>query len=60
MSGGRFLVGLREFDCANRVLGVVSLVKEGIDFWKEDVRPDVNTAAALSTAVQQLVLLHLG
>ena len=48
MSGGRFLVGLREFDCANRVLGVVSLVKEGIDFWKEDVRPDVNTAAALS------------
>ena len=57
MSGGRFLVGLREFECANRVLGVVSLVKESIDFWKEDVRHDIDTIAALSVFNSKLDLI---
>ena len=54
MSGGRFLVGLTEFNCATRVLGVVSMLKESIDFWKEDLRPDVDTAAAISSFDSEL------
>ena len=39
MSGGRFLVGLRELQSSERVLKMRSLIKEDIDFWKEDVMP---------------------
>ena len=39
MSGGRFLIGLRELECSEKIISISSLLKEGIDFWKEDVRP---------------------
>jgi len=39
MSGGRFLVGLRELQSSERVLKMRSLIQEDIDFWKEDVMP---------------------
>ena len=48
MSGGRFLIGLRELECSERILSMSSLIKEGIDFWKEDVRPSDNQSEAIS------------
>ena len=46
MSGGRFLIGLREFNTAQKIISITSLIKESIAFWKEDVRPNVDHAAA--------------
>ena len=39
MSGGRFLVGLRELQSSECVLKMRSLIQEDIYFWKEDVMP---------------------
>ena len=39
MSGGRFLVGLREVQSAERIIAIDSLLKEGINFWEEDILP---------------------
>ena len=39
MSGGRFLVGLREVINSERILACRSLILEDIDFWKEDISP---------------------
>ena len=36
MSGGNFLVGLREIQCSERILKCRSLLKAGIDFWIEE------------------------
>ena len=41
MSGGRFLVGLREVIVSERILVCRSLIIEDIDFWKEDQRPEM-------------------
>ena len=32
MSGGRFLIGLRELECSERIISISSLIKEGVDF----------------------------
>ena len=48
MSGGRFLVGLREFESATQALGVISLIKESVNIWDEDVRPENNTAVQIA------------
>ena len=48
MSGGRFLIGLRELESSERILSISSLIKESIDFWKEDIRPDENQSAAIT------------
>ena len=37
MSGGRFLVSLREVMNSERILSCRSLIKEDINFWKEDI-----------------------
>ena len=37
MSGGRFLVSLREVLSSERIIATSSLLKENIDFWKEDL-----------------------
>ena len=37
MSGGRFLVGLREVMNSEKIMLMKSLLKENICFWKEDV-----------------------
>ena len=44
MSGGRFLVGLREVSCSERILACRSLILEDIDFWKENIRPQISEA----------------
>ena len=40
MSGGRFLVSLREVKNSEKILACRSLLKEGVDFWKEDLQPN--------------------
>ena len=40
MSGGRFLVALREVKTSDKILQMKSLVKEGFDFWKMDLQPN--------------------
>ena len=40
MSGGRFLVRLREVEISKRILATKSLLKESIIFWNEDVHPN--------------------
>ena len=39
MSGGRFLVSLREVQNSDRILACRSLIKANINFWKEDITP---------------------
>lgn len=40
MSGGRFLVSLREVLNSERILSCRSLIKENVNFWEEDLQPD--------------------
>ena len=57
MSGGRFLVSLREVINSERVLACRSLIKEGINFWNDDenLRPDsINTMPKESLAISEL------
>ena len=54
MSGGRFLVGLREYECATKALGVISLIKESVDFWKEDVRSNNDNSTAIANFNMEL------
>ena len=43
MSGGRFLVSLREVLNTERILACRSLILENINFWKENLHPDEDT-----------------
>ena len=43
MSGGRFLVSLREVLSSERIIATSSLLKEDIDFWKEDLNVDISS-----------------
>ena len=42
MSGGRFLVSLREVLNSERILACRSLIKEHINFWEEDLNKDLD------------------
>ena len=68
MSGGRFLVGLREVIVSERILACRSLIIEDIDFWKEDLRPDllrdldshsIEIQKMMTVAKFQLILLGI-
>ena len=48
MSGGRFLVSLREVLNSERILACRSLLKENINFWEENLRPDIEYNVAAS------------
>lgn len=52
MSGGRFLVGLKEVNTAEKILKIRSLLKEGINFWEEDLYADNNK----SELVRKLII----
>ena len=39
MSGGRFLVSLREVLSTERILTCQSLLKQNINFWEENLKP---------------------
>ena len=38
MSGGRFLVSLREVESCEKILLIRSLIREDINFWEEDIQ----------------------
>ena len=40
MSAGRFLVALREVLCSEKILQMKSLLKENLNLWELDVRPE--------------------
>ena len=42
MSGGRFLISLREVLNSERILTCRSLIKEDINFWEEDLSKEVD------------------
>ena len=42
MSGGRYLVSLREVLNTERILSCLSVIKTNINFWKEDLQPESN------------------
>ena len=42
------MIGLRELECSERIITITSLIKESINFWKEDVRPDDDQSASIS------------
>ena len=42
MSGGRFLVSLLEVSNSERILRLRSIIKEGINFWEEDIKKDID------------------
>ena len=48
MSGGRFLVGLKEVNDAKKILKIRSLLKEGIHFWEDNLNVDNNKSEFLS------------
>ena len=58
MSGGRFLVGLREVYCSERILACRSLIMEDIDFWKEDIRPQISDSN-VSNFLEELSKLEI-
>ena len=47
MNGGRYLVGLREVETSERILSVASLLKEDINIWEEDIKPDNNLSSEM-------------
>ena len=38
MSGGQFLVSLREVESSKKILLIQSLIKEDINFWNENIQ----------------------
>ena len=40
MSGGQFLIGLREMQVSERILSTISLLRASINIWDENLRPD--------------------
>ena len=51
MSGGRFLVGLREVNSSEKILKIRSLLKENINFWEEDLQIEVNQSDAVGKLI---------
>ena len=47
MSGGQFLVGLREATNNEQILALKSFLKESIFFWQENIRPDSSKDIAM-------------
>ena len=40
MSGGRFLVSLREVYNSEKIISIQSLLKVGVNIWEEDLKDD--------------------
>ena len=57
MSGGRFLVSLREVNTSEKIAAIASLLKESIDFWKFPIRQDDDHATLTAEFNGQLDLI---
>ena len=53
MSGGRFLVGLREVNTSEKIIKMKSLLKEDILFWEKDI--DIHIEQNESVKVENLI-----
>ena len=47
MSGGRFLVELNEVNTAEKIMKIRGILKEGNNFWEENVYADNNKSELL-------------
>ena len=54
MSGGRFLVGLREVSTSECILATNCLLKANVSVWSEDIRPNKNDSAAMQQLDAQI------
>ena len=54
MSGGRFLVGLREVSSSEKILKIRSLLKENINFWEEDLQIEVNQSDTVGKLIAEV------
>ena len=54
MSGGRFLVGLREVNSSEKILKIRSLLKENINFLEEDLQIEVNQSDAVGKLIAEV------
>ena len=59
MSGGRFLVSLCEVQHSERIIAIDSLLKEEINFWDEDLRPDVLDKESMRIINEEICTLEL-
>lgn len=57
MSGGRFLVSLREVNNSEKILAISSVLKEGVDFWKEAVTTKDKIDEVCENCIEELELL---
>ena len=55
MSGGRFLVGLREVQSSEKILKIKSLLKAGLDFWKLNLTPDKLVESDIDSIISPLL-----
>ena len=60
MSGGRFLVGLREVESSEKILQIKSLMKEAINYWdlnlKPETSPDLSCEIDFENDFEEIVL----
>ena len=56
MSGGRFLVSLREVKTSERILTCRSLLKAGVDYWEEKDENHCSNSEAISVFMEKLHL----
>ena len=54
MSGGRFLVSLREVKATERILTCRSLLKAGVNYWEENDKNHCNNSEAISEFMEKL------
>ena len=54
MCGGRFLVSLLEVSNSERILRLSSIIKEGINFWEEDIKKDIDIESMMSLIYAEL------
>ena len=54
MSGGRFLVGLREVNSSEKILMLSSILKEDINFWETDVVSKTDVSETVENILKEI------
>ena len=58
MSGGRFLVSLLEVSNSERILRLRKLIKEDLNFWEEDIAPEVDIDGVVARVEEEISHMH--
>ena len=53
MSGGRFLISLLEVNRSQQILAILSLLKESINIWEEDLHKEVELSTDFLEIITQ-------